>query len=337
MRPAAAVIGLALAAVASAASAAADPSKYMPTALIAETFSPRPGSTVLIGFRMNPKPGWHGYWSNPGDAGIVPSVKWSAPVGVTFGPLLHPAPTLIVGSGMSSFVHEGPHMLLSRMRVPASVARGTRIPVKAQLSWAACTASLCVPLHATFTLNLVAGDGAPGPALGAMQAALREVPSAAPAGTYSSDGEMLRLLVPRGLNLRASGAGFFPDESGTFATARARATVDEGKLAITAPAPAAPAGTIAGVLTDGRNAYRIAFDRVEPQSATTVPAAATAAEDRTQLVTPEPLQHAEAVPLQQPVQSEADPAPSPEFPWLAVAAAAALLGAGALAWALRRA
>lgn len=334
MRPAAAAIGVAIAAIASAASAAADPSKYMPTELISETPIPRPGSTVLIGFRMNPSPGWHGYWNNPGDAGLVPSVKWSAPAGVSFGPLLHPAPTLIVDSGMSSFVHEGPHLLLSRMRIPASVARGTRIPVKAQLSWAACTASLCVPLRATFTLNLVAGDGAPGPAFGSLQAALGEVPSAAPEGTYSSDGEMLRLLVPHGLNLRASEARFFPHERGTFVTARARASVADGKLALIAPAATVPADTIAGVLTDGRNAYRIAFDRVEPQPVATVPAVPPASKDRPVPLTPKPPQEAEAIPLQQP---EADLTRPARFPWIEIAAAAALFGAVALAWASRRA
>ncbi|NBU31209.1 MAG: hypothetical protein EBS41_06915 [Actinobacteria bacterium] len=38
--------------------------------LAAESQSPKAGSTVLLAIDMQPKPGWHGYWRNPGDAGV---------------------------------------------------------------------------------------------------------------------------------------------------------------------------------------------------------------------------------------------------------------------------
>ena len=142
------------------AAPAADPARYMTAELIAASATPAPGSSsILVGIRMTPRPGWHGYWSNPGDSGIAPTVRWSAPKGVTFGPLLHPAPTLLTADGMSSFVHGGRHVLLSRLRIARSVAPGTAIPITAALSWAACTATQCVPLHATLSLQLAAGNG----------------------------------------------------------------------------------------------------------------------------------------------------------------------------------
>ena len=99
---------------AAVASAAADPTRYMPAELIAGTLDPAPGRTILVGIRMTPRPGWHGYWSNPGDSGIATTVRWSAPGGESFGPLLHPAPSLLSAGGVDSYVHEGEHILLSR-------------------------------------------------------------------------------------------------------------------------------------------------------------------------------------------------------------------------------
>ena len=37
----------------------------------AETSIPAPGDTVTIAIIMDPKPGWHDYWLNPGDAGKI--------------------------------------------------------------------------------------------------------------------------------------------------------------------------------------------------------------------------------------------------------------------------
>lgn len=124
---------------------AADPARYMTVGLITESNVPRPGSTILIGIQFAPRPGWHGYWSNPGDSGIAPQVHWSAPKGVAFGPLMHPAPVLLTADGVSSYVHEGEHTLLSRVAIPSAFAPGTVITIVADLSWAACTATQCVP------------------------------------------------------------------------------------------------------------------------------------------------------------------------------------------------
>lgn len=252
---------------AGAAIAAADPQAYMPTRLVAETTEPRPGSTVLVGFRMVPKAGWHGYWSNPGDSGLVPTVRWTAPVGVTFGPLLHPAPTLISDSGINSYVHDGPHVLLARMKVPSSIAPGTAIPVKAKLNWAACTATQCVPLSATFSLDLVAGNGAKGPDSPTLRSALAKLPRQAPEATFSRSGKTVSLHVPQSLRLNPRSALFFPDDNDAFPTARGRPSSDDGSVTISAAMNNAPPRSISGVLSDGRSAYRISFIRGEAPAA----------------------------------------------------------------------
>lgn len=249
-------------ALATPALAATDPARYMPAELIAQSIAPKPGSTILVGFRMTPKSGWHGYWSNPGDSGIAPSVAWTAPTGVKFGPLLHPAPTLISADGISSYVHEGRHILLSRMTIPGSLARGEPIPIEAKLSWAACTETQCVPLHATFTLALVAGDGARGPDAEALENAGRELPRPASGGDYSVDGNVIELTIPKDIKVSRHRSRFFPDENDAFQTIAAHASGD-GDV-ISAPFHVAPRNSITGVLTDGRNSYRIAFSPIPP-------------------------------------------------------------------------
>lgn len=255
-------IGGALAlAAAAAASVAADPARYMPAQLIAETAAPKPGSTILVGFRMTPREGWHGYWSNPGDSGIAPSVEWTAPKGVTFGPLLHPAPTLLTADGISSFVHEGPHVLLSRMTLPASLPPGTAIPVEVRLSWAACNARQCVPLHATLKIELVAGKTTRSAEAGELDAAARKLPRSVPGGSFAADGSEVRLVLPASIRLDPRTARFFPDDNDAFAAASGRAAAGQGAITIAGLRRGGVPASMSGVVTDGRNAYRVALGR----------------------------------------------------------------------------
>lgn len=260
------------------ASLAADPARYMSAELIAESLAPAPGSTILVGLRLTPKPGWHGYWSNPGDAGFAPTIGWSVPDGVAFGALLHPAPKLISAAGISSYVHEGEHILLSRMTVPRGIAPGTPIRVAARASWAACTATMCVPLKATFTLDLTAGSGARSPDAAALSAATRKLPQPVSGGAFSSDGESVRLVLPAALRLDPGTTRFFPDDNDAFKTASGRAEAGKLGLVIVGSAEGNGPRSISGVATDGRFAYRLTLTREEPEAAAAKPGVAAKVE-----------------------------------------------------------
>lgn len=232
--------------------------RYVRAELIASTTVPRPGSSIVVGLRMTPQQGWHGYWSNPGESGLAPSVRWAAPAGVRFGPLLHPAPTLLQSMGIVSYVHSGPHVLLSRVSIGRGIAAGTPIPVTANLSWAACSKNQCVPEHATLSLQMVAGDGASSPDAQALERALAALPGRAPRGRFSAAGGKLILELPAGLRLDPRTVRFYPDRNGYFdplavhVTARAPIRL-EAPLADPAPDP------ITGVVSDGTAAYRLEF------------------------------------------------------------------------------
>lgn len=312
----------ALALLAAPVFAAADPARYMPAELVAASMAPKPGSTILVGFRFTPKPGWHGYWSNPGDSGIAPTVTWAAPRGVSFGPLLHPAPSLITDSGISSFVHDGPHVLLSRMTIARSVAPGTPIPLTVKLNWAACTATQCVPLHATLALELVAGDGVTSADAAPLVAAAAKLPRRAPAGTFTDQQTVRTVVLPASLGLDAAQTRFFPDDNDAFSAASGKASKQAARLAIVGRGRN-DAASIGGVVTDGRVAYRLVFNR---STAVPEPVESAASNPATQSPTvPVASIEPQAVTRSKPGQ------PRERTQWLPIAAIAfAALGTGAL-------
>lgn len=235
-------------------------SSFIDVRLLASTMAPKPGSTVLVGFRMVPTRGWHGYWSNPGESGLAPTVHWTAPPGVRFGPLLHPAPTLLQSMGVVSYVHSGPHVLVSRMMVSRTIAAGTAIPVTADLHWAACSANQCVPQHATFSLQMIAGDGAPSPSAKALDQATAALPVDGPRGTFSTSHGKLLLRLPSQLRGDPRTVRFFPDRNGFYDAPEAH-VVGNDPLVIESPLEGNPPDPVTGVLTAGSAAYRLTFDR----------------------------------------------------------------------------
>lgn len=234
----------------------------MKVELIASTLSPRPGSTVLVGFRMDPKPGWHGYWSNAGGNGIAPEVRWTAPNGVTFGPLLHPAPTLFKSMGVVSYVHAGQHILVARMKVPSSVTPGATLPVRADLTWAVCSNDLCVPGGAQFSLDMIAGNGTPAADAPMLRRASDEVPRKLAGGRYWIAGNIITLAMPDLARLRPRTTHFFPDENGLFDPSQARIS-NAQPVEISIPG-GTKIGRIDGVVTDGLSSYRVSLIRSAP-------------------------------------------------------------------------
>ncbi|WCP12699.1 Thiol:disulfide interchange protein DsbD [Sphingobium sp. AntQ-1] len=133
---------------------------HIAATLVAESAVPRPGEGTTIAFAMIPQSGWHGYWENPGDAGLGMSVDWSLPKGVSVGPLRYPVPETLLISGLMNHVYEGPYGVLANLKIAPGMAPGTRLPIRAKAQWLACTDKVCVPESGDLMLDLVVGDGA---------------------------------------------------------------------------------------------------------------------------------------------------------------------------------
>ena len=127
--------------------------------LIAEGPAP-PGGEVELAIHMRTNPGWHGYWLNPGDAGLPMDVTWQLPPGFAAGPLRYPVPSRLAIAGLMNYVYQRDYAVLVRLKVPAN-AQGV-VPIRASARWLACTDQICVPESGTLALDVPVGKGAPG-------------------------------------------------------------------------------------------------------------------------------------------------------------------------------
>ena len=107
---------------------------------------------------MRTKPGWHGYWLNPGDAGLPMSVEWQLPPGWSVGPLRYPVPSRLLVSGIVNYVYEKDYAVLTRLKAPAGATGSHRISAK--MRWLACTTSVCVPEQGEVELDVTVGGKA---------------------------------------------------------------------------------------------------------------------------------------------------------------------------------
>ncbi len=160
--------------------------------LVAEGPAPA-GGEVELAIHMRPAPGWHGYWLNPGDAGLPMDVKWQLPKGFAAGPLRYPVPTRLEIAGLMNYVYERDYAVLVGLKVPVD-ARGT-VPIRADAHWLACTDRICVPEQGELALDLPVGTGTPNRAQ--FDEWRRALPQPLAAiGHFAVAGDKLRVAIP---------------------------------------------------------------------------------------------------------------------------------------------
>jgi DsbC/DsbD-like thiol-disulfide interchange protein/cytochrome c biogenesis protein CcdA len=174
--------------------------------LVAEGPAPA-GGEVELAIHMRTSPGWHGYWLNPGDAGLPMDVQWQLPKGFAAGPLRYPVPTRLTIADLMNYVYEKDYAVLVRLKVPAD-ARGT-IPLRAHATWLACTDKICVPEQGDLSLDLPVGTGTPN------RAQFDEWRRALPrplvsVGKFEASGDKLRVAIPLPASVTVENPYLFP-------------------------------------------------------------------------------------------------------------------------------
>ena len=222
--------------------------------LAAESQTPAPGSTVLLAIDMQPKPGWHGYWRNPGDAGVGISLNWTLPAGAKLGAMRWPVPEKLVVAGLMNHVFNGDHALLLPVAIPKDLAPGTRLPIRAEAQWLACTDKICVPERGTLALDLTVGDGAVTPADRARFDAWR-AKLALPLGgqaLFQRDGTRMRIAVPLPATVSATDPWVFAETEDAIAYAAPQKAERVGdRLIVETEAKGSAADRLTGVLATG--------------------------------------------------------------------------------------
>jgi DsbC/DsbD-like thiol-disulfide interchange protein/cytochrome c biogenesis protein CcdA len=167
----------------------------------------QPGGEVELAIHMRPAPGWHGYWLNPGDAGLPMDVKWRLPKGFSAGPLRYPVPSRLTVADLMNYVYERDYAVLVRLKVPAE-ASGT-VPVRADAHWLACTDKICVPEHGELALDVPVGSGTPNRAqFDAWRKALPQ--PLATIGRFEPAGDKLRVAIPLPASVTVNAPYVFP-------------------------------------------------------------------------------------------------------------------------------
>ena len=113
----------------------------------------QPGKTWTLALHFRPEQGWHGYWSNPGDAGYGMRLEWKLPEGWKAGEPLYPVPHPLLIAGLMNHVYEGDYAVLVPIEVPASAAVANVAPIEVKGDWLVCTDQICVPESATLTVQ----------------------------------------------------------------------------------------------------------------------------------------------------------------------------------------
>lgn len=202
--------------------------------LDAETRTPAAGQNVTLAFVSKPNKGWHGYWKNPGDAGVETKLTWTLPEGVTAGALRYPVPERLLIAGLMNYVYAEPFAQLVDLTIPAGLAPGTRLPIKVTMDYLVCTEEVCVPETQDFSTELTVGDGAVSAAKrAAYDGYRRAIPRPLNAGaTWSVTDGAFQLVVPFPGGAAAREGYFYPLTNGAIDYAAPQLVSRRGDLLV---------------------------------------------------------------------------------------------------------
>lgn len=210
------------------------PARAAPTHIAAELIAETtgmPGETITLAIAMRPGDGWHGYWSNPGDAGLGMTLEWLTPPGGKPGALLYPVPSTLTVAGLMNHIYKGDYAVLIPFTLPAEARPGTALPIEVSAQWLACTDQICVPEKARLrTTVTLAPRGAPDARFDAWRARLP-----APLGTparFTRAGDTYRLGIPLPASMALAEPHFFASDDRVIAYATAQRFSRKGDLLI---------------------------------------------------------------------------------------------------------
>ena len=126
--------------------------------LVLSHLAATPGSTIQGGLKMEINEGWHIYWTNPGEAGIPPSVQWEVPEGIEIGELEWPLPEKVESLGAISYTYSHEVVIPFKLSLASDLAAGD-YRLSGAVSWLECE-KVCVPAQAKVEINLQVGPTA---------------------------------------------------------------------------------------------------------------------------------------------------------------------------------
>ena len=240
--------------------------------LLGENLGKPNSDRLTVGLLFQPEPGWHIYWSNPGDSGMPPSVQWKLPPGFSAGPLLFPFPERILTPPLVSYGYTQPTILLAEITPPAGW-KSTPVTLQAEVDWLVCKEA-CLPGHAQLDLNLNPSPTRPSADRFATTRLALPLSSFPGEITATLQSGQIELSVPS--SQPTAQLSFFPDESGWLDDFRPAPTLSRGsRLLLRLPLQdkAKVPSVVSGVLVSdlpwdsaGHHALRISIPWTSPST-----------------------------------------------------------------------
>lgn len=206
--------------VTAAGMARAQEPKRVAIDIVAEKRVAAPGQTFWVALRQKIAPGWHTYWSNPGDSGESTRITWKLPDGFTASSIRWPIPDAIPVGPLLNHGYSDEVLLLTEITVPQG-ASGL-VTLAADASWLVCK-EICIPEEGSSTLDLTIGSPAqPSEHAALLAQAVSRLPKTSPwTATLAVESQVARLTIQdAGLDpARIAKMRFFPNEWGVIAYA----------------------------------------------------------------------------------------------------------------------
>lgn len=155
-----------------------------------------PGEEVMLALRFQPvSREWHGYWKNPGDAGLGMQLEWELPDGVSVGEPLYPVPRRLLIDGLMNHIFEGDYAVLVPLKLAQDWQGGDRIEAVVEAFYLACTDKICVPQQARLAAVIPVGAAAPASAdFSLWRSSI--APLIDSRGSFAVKGDLLRVAIP---------------------------------------------------------------------------------------------------------------------------------------------
>jgi thiol:disulfide interchange protein DsbD len=186
--------------------------------LIAENGEVAPGASVTVALQEIIAPGWHTYWSNPGEAGLPTEINWTLPPGWKASAIIWPYPERLPVGPLMQYGYEGTVWLLTTITVPPDARPGVIVTLKAAADWLVCK-DVCIPEDTALTVPLTVSASPMAPyatVKDAFDAARAKIPAPSPwPVTFHAD-DALDLFVasPSLTKMPLKDASFFPSAEG---------------------------------------------------------------------------------------------------------------------------
>ena len=170
-----------------------------------------PGGTLQAGLVLTLEENWHVYWTNAGDSGEPPSIKWTLPQGISAGALQFPPPERLPLGPLMDFGYEQQVAYPFTLTAAPGLKPG-KVHLDAHVNWLVC-ASQCFPgkAHLGLDVDIVPGPLPDPPLVGTLGQAIKSLPVPLPANmsaTAVGDAKSLGLTVHTGA--RVTTAEFYP-------------------------------------------------------------------------------------------------------------------------------